>query len=303
MANNGNSKLGIKSGLAIIVPITKLAGNHLNLKSWLMELPDAKIEVFLVHDVQDAETSIILKEILVQLSNPKVKFLEGEFGAPGIARNFALSYITSEWFWFVDADDLPRVQSVLSELEKVEPKYDVVLGEFEVIIQFSNTPQLKSNTNSDLRNVARNPGIWRMIFRSEVFQEYRFRDFRMAEDQIYLLDIKLFERKLKFSRLIFYSYFKHDFGQLTSNNLAISELKLTIPVVVSWLQVSVGIQRQYIEIMLARQISTEFKSADWRDRLKILRTDFNLMKHLCLGARFRVSIELLSLIIKKLVNV
>ena len=303
MINQRDSKFKSRRKLAIIVPITKLAGNHFNLKSWLLELSETEIEVFLVHDVQDTATSLVLREILVQISNPRVKCFEGEFGAPGIARNFAISHINSEWFWFVDADDLPQVQSVLSELSMVEPKYDIVLGEFEVVIQFSNTPKLTSHTNSDLRCVARDPGIWRMIFRSEVFQEYRFRNFRMAEDQIFLMDINFFERNLKFSRLVFYTYFRHEFGQLTSNSVALSELKSTIPVVVSRLEVSEGFQNQYIEIMLARQISTQFKYADWSERLKLLGVDFTLMKNCGLGMRFRVCRELLSIFMKKLVNV
>ena len=302
LVNQGSSKSTSRRVLAIVVPITNLAGNQLNLHSWLSRLPDAEIEVFLVHDVQDSETSVILREILEELSNPRITYLEGKFGAPGIARNFAMPHINSEWFWFVDADDLPNVQLAFLELDGVEPKYEVVIGEFKVITQFSNTPPLISRNNSDLLRVARDPGIWRMIFKSNVFQEFRFREFRMAEDQIFLLDINFFERNLKFSEHIFYTYFKHNHGQLTSKKSAILDLRLTIPVVVSRLEAAKEIQSHCIEIMLARQLSTELKSANWSERLRILRINYSLMKVLDCKTRFRVCLEMFHIFTNRLVN-
>jgi glycosyltransferase involved in cell wall biosynthesis len=248
------------------------------------------------------ETTIILGEILAQLSNPRISYFEGEFGAPGIARNFAMPLIDSEWFWFVDADDLPNTQLVLSLLHEVQPEHEVIVGSYVVTSQSSKIAPLIPSRNSDLRNVARNPGIWRMIFRSSVFHEFRFRNFRMAEDQIFLLDIDFFDRNVKYSELIFYTYFKHEYGQLTSQKSAISDLRLTIPMVASRLVATKEIQRQYVGIMLARQFASEFKSANWGERIGIFKQDFRLLKILRFRLRLGVCIELLRIVSIRLIN-
>jgi glycosyltransferase involved in cell wall biosynthesis len=285
------------------VPLAKLIGNHSNLEFWLSSLPEGAIHIILVHDIQDKETAEIINQILVKIADPRIEYREGKFGAPGLARNFGMSSIDSEWFWFVDADDLPEIHNVLSELGNVDGNFDIVVGKFVVISQESSNTKRTYFDLSSLSDLARNPGIWRIIFKTEVFELYRFQDFRMAEDQIFLIDIDFFERRIKISKYIFYTYFKHQQGQLTSQKSAILDLAKTIPVVIAKIKEQETDKRKYLELMLARQIGTQFKFATWGERMRTIKLNSQSVKQLPWQSRVRTLIELSRVIFNKLIMV
>jgi len=287
-----------KNLLGIIVPITKLFDNYMNLEAWLSEMPIGEIEVILVHDVQDVETAPIMNRILRKINNDKIKYFERTFGAPGLTRNFGMTAINSEWMWFVDADDLPDIENVLQELKSTMPDAEVIIGQFQIDSNGERTAINPSN-KSDLRAIARNPGIWRMVFRTRVFMDYRFQEFRMAEDQLFVIDANIFERKMKFSEKIFYTYFKHPKGQLTSRKSAILDLEKTIPLVVARIQKSSHKTRTYLEIMLARQIATQLKHATNSEILINLGRNFSSTKKLKFCGQIRVGFELIRILTAK----
>ncbi len=281
--------------------MTKLADNYMNLESWLSELPIGKIEVILVHDVQDNETAPGINRILTEISDNRIKYFERTFGVPGLTRNFGMTAINSEWMWFVDADDLPDIKNVLQELESNAPDVEVIIGQFQIDSNGDRTAINPSN-KSDLRAIARDPGIWRMVFRTRVFVDYKFQEFRMAEDQLFLIDAHIFDRKIKFSDKIFYTYFKHPKGQLTSQKSAISELEKTIPLVVGRIQKTGQKTRTYLEVMLARQIVTQLKHSTNSEKLINLGRNFFSTKQLKFWGQIRVGFELIRILAFKAVG-
>jgi len=291
----------VENLLGIIVPITKLSDNYMNLESWLSEMPIGEIEVILVHDVQDVETAPIMNRILTKINDERIKYFERTFGAPGLTRNFGMTAINSEWMWFVDADDLPDIENVLQELKSTVPDVEVIIGQFQIDSNGDRTAINPSN-KSDLRVIARDPGIWRMVFRSRVFMDCRFQEFRMAEDQLFLIEANIFERKIKFSEKIFYTYFKHPKGQLTSQKSAISGLEKTIPLVVAGIQKSSHKTRTYLEIMLARQIATQLKHATNSEILINLGRNFSSTRKLRSRGQIRVGFELIRIFAFKAVG-
>ena len=91
--------------LTIVVPISSMAGRLNNLSSWLCEALDFDVEVRLVHDFHDEDTSREVQELLRKLNNKNIIFLEMKFGSPGLARNHGLKDANSKWVMFVDSDD------------------------------------------------------------------------------------------------------------------------------------------------------------------------------------------------------
>ena len=278
-------------------------GKHFNLKKWLSELPDGSFQIILVHDIGDEQTTQFINQILDETADPRIEYREGKFGAPGIARNFGMTSIKSEWFWFVDADDLPELKNVLIELHDVDINTEVIVGRFVTVTSLENTRGDKDSNSTSLIGLARNPGIWRMIFKTKEFESYRFEEFRMAEDQIFLMDINFFERNIIFSDEIFYRYYKNQQGQLTSQKSAISDLAKTIPIVISKIREANADNQKFLEIMLARQIGSQFKSASWQERVRDWRLNKVLMKGLSLASKYRTLKELLRIILIKLMRV
>lgn len=301
-----NSEFGGKihgsSTLAIIVPMTKLSQNSMNLESWLSVIPQGKIEVILVHDIQDDETAHELNRILGKVNDPRIKLYEGIFGGPGLTRNLGLQFANSQWLWFVDSDDLPEIQNALNELDKVSSETEVLVGRFQVDVRGRKTLE-RTFCNDPLKEVARNPGIWRMLFKAESFFQARFQEFRMAEDQVFLLDASFFARNLEFSDKIFYTYFKHDKGQLTSQKTAIKDLSKTIPLVIEKIFESEPKNLKYLKIMLARQLVTQLRHSSGSEFNLNLKKFHALSKNLTPRYKFAIGIELCKVLLFKLVGV
>ena len=288
--------------LGIVVPITKLSKNLTNLESWLSTLPAGDIKVTLVHDVQDSETGPALRGMLTKVQDNRIVYCEGVFGAPGLARNFGMIGLESHWMWFVDADDLPNLENVLQELSLVAPTVDVVVGQFEIDAH-EKRPRPSAPHARELKDLAFNPGIWRMIFRTSVFGHCKFREFRMAEDQLFLIDTNFFQRSVLISEKLFYIYFKHTNGQLTSQKSALSELAKTIPVVIREIRDSDESNRKFLEVILARQMATLLKHATKMEKIKNLIKYLFLLKNLNFRSKITVGIQLMTIFVVKLTRV
>ena len=74
--------------LSVIVPISKMAGKLGSLKSWVKEAIKNDVQVILVHDYRDQETSDELSEFVRQVDSYAIAFIEGKFGAPGLLLQF-----------------------------------------------------------------------------------------------------------------------------------------------------------------------------------------------------------------------
>jgi len=285
--------------LGIVVPVTKLSRNLANLESWLSKLPKGRIQVILVHDVQDTETAPALNQILMKIKDRRIEYFEGYFGAPGLARNYGMTKINSNWIWFVDSDDLPVLENVIKNLKSTGDDIEILVGQFETD---RNGQRFRSDTptSGGYEKIAYNPGIWRILFRAEIFSKYEFQKFKMAEDQLFLIDVNFFKRRCRFSEDIFYIYFKHTHGQLTDQMQAISELAMTIPVVINEIKKNNLGSRKYLEIILARQLGTELKHASKKDIFTILKKDIFLVKNLSVQSQMGVGITLMKIYLQKL---
>jgi glycosyltransferase involved in cell wall biosynthesis len=112
--------------LSVITPVTALANNIDNLSSWLTRISNKPIEVILIHDKSDICTGPQLEKLLLEVNNPNVIYIEGEFGSPGLARNEGLKIASGEWVCFWDGDDIPMLDEIFLLLEK---KFDDVSEE------------------------------------------------------------------------------------------------------------------------------------------------------------------------------
>ena len=91
-----------RSSLSVVVPITLMHGKLEKLESWLKEIKDLPIEVLLIHDKRDNDTSFELQVLLKKLQNRKIVFKEGVYGSPGMARNAGLEGVSNYWTCFLD---------------------------------------------------------------------------------------------------------------------------------------------------------------------------------------------------------
>jgi len=252
--------------LSAIIPITKMAGRFENLKSCFLECTDLPINLILVHDIQDDATSQELRNLALANDHLALKLIEGEYGSPGAARNAGLGESLAPWTVFWDSDDLPKPRTVIEAITQAEEKSELIIGNFST--------QSSSGTNSilhlrNLENIALNPGLWRIIFRSDILSETRFCLSRMGEDQLFLMDLAPDSRSIHFSNEIFYEYFIGSPFQLTSIQNDIDEVEKTLVLAESrWEQVE-SLRTQFSRFILLKLYITTIKRAKSGSKLQI----------------------------------
>ena len=259
---SSNAKL-----LSVIVPLTQMAGRMANLASWLAKSTDLPMSIIIVHDIQDPRTSVELEDLIKKYGNLDIKIIEGSFGSPGLARNAGLKSPLATWTVFWDADDLPHPQEVLGALAKVDVHSEVVIGNFK-----TNSHQgiTTSKHREHIENVALNPGLWRMVFRSSVISGMSFSSTRMGEDQLFLIDLNLGSRKIDYSDKDFYQYFQGNPMQLTLSQDSVNEVEKTLILAHKRLLEHVNLRNKFSEIVLLRLFATTIFRTKANSRLHLV---------------------------------
>ena len=245
--------------LLIIVPVTKMANKLGNLQTWLSKTTNKEVKILIVHDIADEPTSLELKKIVSKFSRLKIELIEKRLNSPGLARNLGLATVNYEWISFVDSDDLVDVSELLNMISKSPLDAEIVIGNYKVSSS-KDTKNMKTSESIDPKmNVAMNPGIWRMIFRQEIIGVTRFSQYKMGEDQLFLLDIDFFRRNLFFSNLFPYTYFQNVEGQLTSDRQSVKDISKVIKETIQKFNKSDKSIQSYVGMITLRQMITEFK--------------------------------------------
>lgn len=211
--------------LTAIVPVSRI-GNRLHLlSSWLPEALDLGIHVIIVHDKQDDETGPELKKLTSKLNRKNLSLLEGNFHSPGLARNAGLEITNTTWVTFWDSDDLVYPKNVIEELSLNHNNAEVICCQYIKIVS-GIVRKTKETTNRG--SLSRNPGIWRLIIRRELIGDVKFKEFPMAEDQVFLWESLVFDSKIHYSKKITYAYSLGDPNQATASKDKINKLNKAI---------------------------------------------------------------------------
>jgi glycosyltransferase involved in cell wall biosynthesis len=210
-----------KVSLTAIIPIGDVKGNLQTLKSWINESKKYPLKLILIHDISDKRTAHQISEISEHFEESKLMVVHGKFGSPGLARNAGLEIVKSEWVAFWDCDDKPLLENIFNAISTSSIDDEIIIGGFQVKKATTNVENLKFSRKPTIKSISLNPGVWRMIFKSKLVEKMRFTDLKLAEDHLFISEIKLPERKIDFVSKSFYEYIYGGENQLTSkkNNL------------------------------------------------------------------------------------
>ena len=254
--------------LSAIIPISRMSGKFGNLSLWLNEANKFPIKIIFVHDVQDDLTGVELRNLVVGMDLENVLILEGRFGNPGEARNFGIKSIEGRWFTFWDSDDLPNLENIFLCLERF-PTAEILIGSFETENESGEVNTFKIEENL-VDHLLRNPGIWRIVFKAELQEKIVFPNLRMAEDQVAISNIGIFNYELKSCDTIFYRYFTNFPGQLTSNKEALNDLFSAVKVSKLSLKNHSRINSKFAYGLYAKQLLTGLKIGSTKLKLQMI---------------------------------
>ena len=212
--------------LSVVVPITKMADKLENLKKSLKIAAHREIEVILVHDVADQETSQQLVRLTEEI--PKLNFIlkEDEFGNPGEARNAGLKLVSGRWVAFWDSDDLPFVEEFALMVENANRQgASLAIGGietsfFESQVRKGIFPAFPVDSRDFVFRLAQMPAFTRMAFRSTDLNTADFPALSMGEDLVFLARSRFLNKKIYIHPKSVYLYILNFPGQLTGIHLS-----------------------------------------------------------------------------------
>ena len=216
--------------LSIVVPVRNMTGKLQHLESWITDAIELNIEVIIVEDIDDPSTTIELENLVLNFGSDKIKRISGEYGSPGGARNAGKILAKGKWITFWDSDDLgiPKVvMSFLLDSDK-EKTAQVYIFSFRTHDWSSDSQVTENLVNPGLHTfdqIAKNPGIWRIVFSTNSVKDIDFPDYKMAEDQVFLARVGLKKLEIAYVNQVGYLYYRNVPSQLTSSREAISDLK------------------------------------------------------------------------------
>jgi len=257
--------------LSVITPVTRLAGRTHHLRSWLYEVSEKQIEVFLVHDWNDVETSIELNELVKELNNPRVYLIEGIFGGPGAARNQGISNASGEWLCFWDSDDMPQIIEAIKILDsKVESFVDCLVADYVSINYTSGERKFHVLGKNYLNQIAINPGIWRFFFRKSSFPVLEFCNLQMAEDQLFLAEYLTTDIIVESRNIITYHYVQGGKFSLTKNQSALNDLCRASKQCLEIMRTKQFVDLEFTGIIFFRQVFSSIKYGNFECKIRAI---------------------------------
>jgi glycosyltransferase involved in cell wall biosynthesis len=248
-------------------------------------------ELILVIDSPDCPEANELSRIYSK--NHKVTVLHSSCGNPGGARNMGKRNATGEWVSFIDSDDSTDFKNFYqSVVEGSLAGADLTLGRYRLNNEdgFILDSKKFNTRHSVVKSIARNPGIWRMSFRRNLIEEIDFPNLRMAEDQIFLVRLKFWERHVWVSEFLVYTYRRNIVGQLTRTQEAFSDLlkaqEITLSLFLKERQKSTG--SEILAIVVINQLLTSLKHLGLRGfgpLRKTFRKESGTIRLLQIGAK------------------
>lgn len=206
--------------LTAVIPVATSIGDLSHLTATISDALQKNVQVVIVIDEVAADSNQALEELCIHFSSYGQQFqsVRGRYGSPGKARNAGKQNVKTDFVAFWDADDSIDILGVINAVSLYGDKYDYIIGSYQVVDVISGSVRsVTSMEKFGILRVIKEPGIWRMIFRSSRVNKCQFGNSFMGEDQVFLVNSGVLgSERILFTENIFYTYFTGADGQLTS---------------------------------------------------------------------------------------
>ncbi len=266
----------MNTDLSVIIPVARMAGKLGKLSNFLATVEPGKVEIVVILDIYDTATSEELNKIISRFHFLEIKFCQDYYGSPGAARNAGLELATSEWIWFCDADDEPFIAPVLQTLTTIPAEIDAIIFKYSKVHEV-NGAEYFSSGNHDLISVCLNPGLWRILLRKRIIHPFKFQKYSLGEDQLFILNIGIFRRKVLFVNELAYRYSFGGEGHLIDRRDKVGDLFDVFKKTVSEIKESKKEETKFVSLLALRQLLTLLRISSTKIKMKTILTILGLI--------------------------
>jgi glycosyltransferase involved in cell wall biosynthesis len=259
-----------------VIPVSSIERDREKIKN-IVQNVSANINLIFVLDM-DAKDEFQAREYLNKILsefNSKAVLISSNPKNPGSARNLGLTRATARYVVFWDSDDepnQPEISRAVDERRSKAIEFDILVGNYEIVEKMTITRKLLQSNSIPLE-LARDTGLWRMVFKREFIQNIKFPDLTMAEDQIFFLRVFMKNPIIGSSHTIFYRYFKGGRNQLTYSKDAFGDLPLAMKVTSSMRNQCDTTQKDLIlHTFFLRQAVSGLKNGNLKTKILVLIT-------------------------------
>jgi glycosyltransferase involved in cell wall biosynthesis len=265
----------LRADLSVIIPVARMAGRLLKFSNFLESVEPGKVEIIVILDMDDSATSQELEKILSGFPLLGIKYCRDYYGSPGAARNAGLELVTSEWVWFCDADDEPIIATALRALQTVPEEFDALIFNYSKVNEISGLEYVNPGT-LDRISVCINPGLWRMLLRKEIIYPTKFQKYSLGEDQLFIINIRIFHRNILFINEIIYKYSFGGEGHLINRRDKVDDLFQVYKRTISAMKHSRKDEIQFMALIALRQLLTLLRIGPAKIKIMSISKIFNL---------------------------
>ena len=269
--------------LTVVIPVTRMALRLENLEKTLVQCRENRVKVVLVHDVQDTQTGPELQNLIRKFSDSDggfITFIEEYCGSPGLARNLGKNLVSTKWIAFWDSDDIALVSEFLWMIDEANARGDqVAVGGYRVLDSNVKSPISTHEFSGKHANpeigILLNPGIWRWGFRNELIGGINFQNFKMGEDQVFLLDCSVLDHRIYYCSKLVYDYFVNSNSQSTNIRQSFERLSATTSYIFTTFEEKSAEMKKFSTVVLLRLFLTGLKKCNFTDKINLVAQFFS----------------------------
>lgn len=196
--------------ITAIVPIASYFSDFDSMKKWIGLATTLGIKIILVRDFFSQSEKLRFDDVLrIEVRDDHVQVIDVAFHSPGLSRNSGMKLALTPWVTFWDCDDAPEPENIVEEVKTMPQSVDFLVGQFSINGTLTST--------RSVYDIAFNPGNWRIIYRRSKIADLSYAKASWGEDQLFVIESRLFNSNLIISPKKFYDYQVGHPSQITAN--------------------------------------------------------------------------------------
>jgi glycosyltransferase involved in cell wall biosynthesis len=249
----------VRCTVDIIVPVHNIKERGANLAKILSEKCPDGLKLIVVSDSKLINDHVSVNRIVQESANPTTRVVHGDFQNPGKARNIGLRSAEAEWVAFLDSDDEIDFDKLLLLVKNADLKSaQLAIGGIYYVFE-DDTKNCHSFLNPSISifsNLSLTPAFTRIVFNKSILWDDPFPNFRMAEDQCFVLGCLSSKPIIYCEEIYFYGYSIGKSDQLTKDLASLQDLFQSISYICSILDGLSFDSRRVAYTMIIRQSIT-----------------------------------------------